>query len=279
MAMSAQEWPVIDAGLRAAGFDWSSTIIWAKDTLVLSRKVAHTQYEPIWYGWNDLAPRRFPLEEPEAIGTCGRSTAPESELHPTMKPVELIVRALENQQPGRRRRLRTLRGLGQHHHRGRENRAALLCCRVEPGLLCRQSSSAGRNSPAPRRCGCVGHSAFLTRQRGCECETAEANDDTNAASAARASARHNGLHRKVDRRGGPADPQRRHPLERLREPPGRGLAGNRLSMAQKGKADPDRIYGLFAAEVASAKGNRSMIHEPPSARTASRRARATPRSP
>jgi DNA modification methylase len=57
LVMSAQEWPVIDRNLREAGFHWSSTVIWAKDRLVLSRKDYHTQYEPIWYGWNADAAR------------------------------------------------------------------------------------------------------------------------------------------------------------------------------------------------------------------------------
>jgi len=47
MVMSAQEWPVIHKSLQDAGFHWSSTIIWAKDRPVLSRKDYHTQYEPI----------------------------------------------------------------------------------------------------------------------------------------------------------------------------------------------------------------------------------------
>jgi hypothetical protein len=41
--MGASEWPAVDKALRMAGFHWSSTIIWTKDTLVLSRKDYHTQ--------------------------------------------------------------------------------------------------------------------------------------------------------------------------------------------------------------------------------------------
>jgi hypothetical protein len=37
LAMSSQEWPTIDAALRHAGFHWSTTIIWSKDSFVLSR--------------------------------------------------------------------------------------------------------------------------------------------------------------------------------------------------------------------------------------------------
>ena len=48
VVMGPSEWPEIDKGLRDADFHWSSTIIWAKDRLVLSRKDYHTQYEPIW---------------------------------------------------------------------------------------------------------------------------------------------------------------------------------------------------------------------------------------
>jgi DNA modification methylase len=63
VAMSAQEWGNVMPVMREAGFHWSSTIIWAKDSLVLSCKDYHTQYEPLWYGWftgNDgKAKRRY----------------------------------------------------------------------------------------------------------------------------------------------------------------------------------------------------------------------------
>jgi DNA modification methylase len=57
LVMGAQEWPLVDKALRDKGFHWSSTIIWAKDMMILSRKDYHTQYEPIWYGWRGDAPR------------------------------------------------------------------------------------------------------------------------------------------------------------------------------------------------------------------------------
>ena len=94
--MSVQEWPVIDAGLRDAGFHWSSTVIWVKDSLVISRKDYHTQYEPIWYGWNDGGPRlmKVPDRKQSDIWHCKRPSR--SPLHPTTKPLELIKRAIEN---------------------------------------------------------------------------------------------------------------------------------------------------------------------------------------
>ena len=61
VVMSAQEWGSLMPALSENGFHWSSTIIWNKDRLVLSRKDYHTRYEPIWYGWKDGAPRIHPL--------------------------------------------------------------------------------------------------------------------------------------------------------------------------------------------------------------------------
>ena len=96
MAMSAQEWPVIDGALRAAGFHWSSTIIWKKDRLVLSRKDYHTQFEPIWYGWEGSAPRLRPLEDRTQSDVWEIDRPSRSDEHPTMKPIELVARALTN---------------------------------------------------------------------------------------------------------------------------------------------------------------------------------------
>lgn len=96
LVMSAQEWPVIDRNLREVGFHWSSTIIWAKDRLVLSRKDYHTQYEPIWYGWNADAPRLANVEDRKQSDLWEIERPSRSELHPTMKPIELVQRSLVN---------------------------------------------------------------------------------------------------------------------------------------------------------------------------------------
>lgn len=96
VVMSAQEWPVVDKALRDAGFHWSSTVIWKKDRLVLSRKDYHTQYEPLWYGWEDSGPRLCPLVDRQQSDVWEIDRPSSSDEHPTMKPVELIVRSLEN---------------------------------------------------------------------------------------------------------------------------------------------------------------------------------------
>jgi DNA modification methylase len=96
MAMSAQEWPTIDQALRLAGFHWSSTIIWVKDHAVLSRKDYHTRYEPLWYGWKDGASRLVKLADRKQNDVWEILRPIRSEEHPTMKPVELVARALTN---------------------------------------------------------------------------------------------------------------------------------------------------------------------------------------
>jgi DNA modification methylase len=94
--MGASEWPAIDKALRDAGFHWSSTIIWAKDTLVLSRKDYHTQYEPIWYGWKENGPRIWVVKDRKQSDLWECKRPKRSDLHPTTKPVELIERAVLN---------------------------------------------------------------------------------------------------------------------------------------------------------------------------------------
>jgi hypothetical protein len=92
VAMSAQEWGVCMQVLEEKGFHWSSTIIWVKDRLVLSRKDYHTQYEPIWYGW--LGDSRIcPLEDRKQSDVWNIPRPQKSDEHPTMKPVELCARA------------------------------------------------------------------------------------------------------------------------------------------------------------------------------------------
>lgn len=96
LVMSAQEWPVIDKSLRDKGFHWSSTIIWAKDQLVLSRKDYHTQYEPLWYGWKSDAGRIREVVDRKQADVWFIDRPKRSDDHPTMKPLPLVERSLLN---------------------------------------------------------------------------------------------------------------------------------------------------------------------------------------
>lgn len=95
VVMSAQEWGNLMLALASNNYHWSSTIIWAKDTLVLSRKDYHTQYEPIWYGWKEGS-RLHPLKDRKQSDVWNIPRPKRSEEHPTMKPIELVARALNN---------------------------------------------------------------------------------------------------------------------------------------------------------------------------------------
>lgn len=95
VVMSAQEWGNLMLALAENDYHWSSTIIWAKDRLVLSRKDYHTQYEPIWYGWKSGS-RIHPLKDRKQSDLWEIPRPKQSDEHPTMKPVELVARAISN---------------------------------------------------------------------------------------------------------------------------------------------------------------------------------------
>lgn len=76
-------------------FKQSSTIIWAKDTFVMGHGDYHYQHEPILYGWIKSAKHQFYGDRTQT--TVWNINRPKSSKeHPTMKPIELIVKALRN---------------------------------------------------------------------------------------------------------------------------------------------------------------------------------------
>jgi len=94
--MSAQEWPTVHAALREAGYHWSSTIIWYKDSFVLSQKDYHTQFEPIFYGWLGGASALCHLADRKQSDVWEIDRPKKSPDHPTTKPIALAARAIEN---------------------------------------------------------------------------------------------------------------------------------------------------------------------------------------
>ena len=96
VVMSAQEWGNLMNVLTELEYHWSSTIIWKKDSLVLSRKDYHTQYEPIWYGWLEGSARLHPLADRKQTDVWDIPRPKRSDEHPTMKPVELVARSIVN---------------------------------------------------------------------------------------------------------------------------------------------------------------------------------------
>ena len=95
VAMSSSELDVLQAAFRAAGGKWSTFIIWAKNTFTLGRADYQRQYEPILYGWPEGAQRHWCGDRDQ--GDVWQIKKPQkNDLHPTMKPVELVERALRN---------------------------------------------------------------------------------------------------------------------------------------------------------------------------------------
>jgi len=95
VCMSTKEWPLVTRVLEEAGGHWSDTIIWAKDRFVLGRADYQRQYEPIWYGWREGANHHWCGDRDQGdVWSIPRPA--ESELHPTMKPLALVERAIEN---------------------------------------------------------------------------------------------------------------------------------------------------------------------------------------
>ncbi len=74
---------------------WRSTIVWVKDGHVLGRSDYHGQHEHLLYGWVEGAAHRPPRTRSET--TVWEVPRPRvNDLHPTMKPVELVARAIGN---------------------------------------------------------------------------------------------------------------------------------------------------------------------------------------
>jgi DNA modification methylase len=96
VAMSSREWPLVDDALRRRGFHWASSIIWAKDSFILSNSDYHPQYEAIWYGWRGDAARIRPAAARD-VGDVWQIPRPRANKdHPTQKPVDLVVRSLHH---------------------------------------------------------------------------------------------------------------------------------------------------------------------------------------
>jgi DNA modification methylase len=82
---------------RSAGFKQARppTIQWVKPSLTMSQGDYHSQNEPCLYGWKEGSGRvRVKDRKQTTIWKCDRTD--EKKVHPTMKPVELCQRAIEN---------------------------------------------------------------------------------------------------------------------------------------------------------------------------------------
>jgi DNA modification methylase len=95
VCMSSKEWPLVARVLAEEGGHWSDTIIWRKDRFVLGRADYQRAYEPIWFGWPEGAAHVWcgDRDQEDVWDLARPSDAP---LHPTMKPLPLMERAITN---------------------------------------------------------------------------------------------------------------------------------------------------------------------------------------
>jgi DNA modification methylase len=74
---------------------WKHTLVWVKDSLVMGRADYHYRHESIFYGWTPGAAHQTPPDRKQ--DTVWEVKRPKvNKEHPTMKPVELIERAIQN---------------------------------------------------------------------------------------------------------------------------------------------------------------------------------------
>lgn len=95
IAMSSAEIHNLQRAFIEAGGHWSTFIIWAKDTFTLGRSDYQRQYEPILYGWREGGKHFWCGGRDQGdLWLFERPRA--NEIHPTMKPVALVARAIRN---------------------------------------------------------------------------------------------------------------------------------------------------------------------------------------
>jgi len=100
ICMSSSELHTLYKAFVDAGGHWSTFVIWAKNAFTMGRSDYQRQYEPILYGWKEGTDHFW----------CGARDQGDvwfvkkpvvNDLHPTMKPVELVERAIRNSSKSR----------------------------------------------------------------------------------------------------------------------------------------------------------------------------------
>jgi len=84
---------------RDAGFQVRQCLIWNKDSFVMGRQDYHWKHEPCLYGWKDGAAHLWAADRKQStIIQCKKPK--KNDVHPTMKPVELMEYQILNNTKG-----------------------------------------------------------------------------------------------------------------------------------------------------------------------------------
>ncbi|MCL2745420.1 MAG: DNA modification methylase [Planctomycetaceae bacterium] len=95
ICMSSSELQTLHEAFLEAGGKWASFIVWCKNSFTLSRSDYQHQYEAILYGWNKDV-KRYWCGDRSQSDVWEYKRPKKNDLHPTMKPVELVARAVRN---------------------------------------------------------------------------------------------------------------------------------------------------------------------------------------
>jgi DNA modification methylase len=80
---------------KNAGYKLAECLIWVKNALVLGRQDYHWRHEPILYGWKEGAAHYF-VDDRTQDTVWEYNKPKKNEEHPTMKPLELVGKAISN---------------------------------------------------------------------------------------------------------------------------------------------------------------------------------------
>jgi DNA modification methylase len=95
ICMSSSELHTLFTAFRKAGGHWSTYVIWGKNTFTLGRSDYQRQSEQILYGWREGQKHYWCGARDQ--GDLWMIDKPHvNDLHPTMKPVALVERAVLN---------------------------------------------------------------------------------------------------------------------------------------------------------------------------------------
>ena len=95
ICMSSSELHTLHSAFTGAGGHWSTFIIWGKNAFTLGRSDYQRQFETILYGWPEGSSHYWcGARDQGDLWLIDRPQA--NDLHPTMKPVALVERAVIN---------------------------------------------------------------------------------------------------------------------------------------------------------------------------------------
>ena len=80
---------------KAVGFKLAQCLVWVKNTFVMGRQDYHWRHEPILYGRKEGCAHYF-IDDRSQSTVLEYDKPTKSEEHPTMKPIDLIIRLIKN---------------------------------------------------------------------------------------------------------------------------------------------------------------------------------------